>query len=59
MEYTVIRQHYGDKEYFSGDTRTVTNEADAKYLINLGLIAPKDAKPSAKTTTKATKKWLI
>lgn len=56
MEYTVIRQHYGDKEYFSGDTRTVTNEADAKYLINLGLIAPKDAKPATKATTKATKK---
>lgn len=57
MEYTVIRQHYGDKEYFSGDTRTVANEADAKYLINLGLIA----KPEEKKETKkvVAKKWLI
>lgn len=52
MEYTVIRQHYGDKEYLSGHTRTVANEADAKYLINLGLIAPKEAKPATKAAKK-------
>lgn len=42
MEYKVIRQHYGDRQYFSGESREVTNEHDANELIKLGLIAPFD-----------------
>ena len=39
MEYIVKRQHYGDKQYYAGDTRTVTNKQDAQKLIDMGLIA--------------------
>lgn len=44
MEYTVTRQHYGDKQYYQGDTRIVQDDNSAKRLIKLGLIAEK-AKP--------------
>ncbi len=40
MEYIVKRQHYGDKQYYAGESREVTNEHDAKILIDMGLIAP-------------------
>ncbi|MFA9487077.1 hypothetical protein LU276_08300 [Moraxella haemolytica] len=40
MKYKVIRQHYGDKQYFAGESREVTNEHDAKILISMGLIEP-------------------
>lgn len=44
MEYKVIRQHYGDRQYFSGESREVTNEHDAKILIDMGLIEGEKAK---------------
>ncbi|SUO95256.1 hypothetical protein [Suttonella ornithocola] len=36
-EYLVTRQHYGDKQYYAGDTRTVDDDT-ARYLIDLGVI---------------------
>lgn len=44
MKYTVIRQHYGEKQFFEGDTREVANDSDAKTLIKAGLIAEVDDK---------------
>ena len=41
MKYTVLREHWGDKQYNQGDVRTVTNEQDAKTLIAMGLIGEK------------------
>lgn len=40
-EYKVLVQHYGDKQYFAGDTRLLS-DGDAKQLIALGLVAPRD-----------------
>lgn len=40
MKYKVIQQHFGDKQYFTGDERIVENEQDAQELIKMGLIAP-------------------
>lgn len=57
-QYTVIQQHFGDKQYFENDVRTVENEQDAQELIKMGLIKPldeqqaNDEKPSTKKTTK-------
>ncbi len=44
MKYTVIRQHWGDRQFWEGDERQVKNESDAKALIKMGLIAEPDAK---------------
>ncbi|WLF83796.1 hypothetical protein [Moraxella sp. ZY210820] len=41
-QYTVIQQHFGDKQYFENDVRIVENEQDAEQLINMGLIKPLD-----------------
>lgn len=40
MKYTVIKQHFGDKQYWAGDVREIDNEHDADELLALGLIAP-------------------
>lgn len=42
MKYKVITQHFGDKQYWAGESREVANEQDANELIKLGLIAPFD-----------------
>ena len=54
MEYLVIRQHYGDRDYHAGDIRIVENAADAKFLTESGLIAKveHDEKPVAKQAVK-------
>lgn len=46
LEYTVIRAHWGDKEYKVGDKRTA-RPADVVHLIGrcLELTAEKKAKP--------------
>lgn len=41
-QYTVIQQHFGDKQYYENDVRIVENEQDAEQLINMGLIKPLD-----------------
>lgn len=40
MQYQVVRQHYGDKQYFDGDVRVVDNDDDASTLMTMGLIVP-------------------
>lgn len=40
MKYTVIKQHFGDKQYWVGDVREIDNEHDADELLALRLIAP-------------------
>jgi len=35
--YKVLRQMDGDKQYFEGDTRELT-EAEAKHLVDLGVL---------------------
>ena len=42
MKYKVITQHFGDKQYWAGESREIVNEQDANELIKLGLIAPFD-----------------
>lgn len=42
MKYKVLIQHFGDRQYWAGESREVANEQDAKELIKLGLIAPFD-----------------
>lgn len=43
-KYEVIRQHYGDKQYYSGDTRELDDER-ARELLALGVIRLKAEKP--------------
>lgn len=39
MKYKVITQHFGDRQYWAGESREIVNEQDANELIKLGLIA--------------------
>ena len=57
MEYKVTKQHWGDKQYFEGDTREVKNDSDAKELVRMGLIVdPKaDAAEKKKAAAQAQK----
>lgn len=53
MIYTVLKQHYGDQQYFQGDEREVENKADAKALLEAGLIGEAKAeKVEAKAAPK-------
>ena len=36
-QYTVLQQHFGDKQYWPGDSREV-HDADAAELLAMGLI---------------------
>lgn len=49
MEYKVTKQHWGDKQYFEGDTREVKVKSDAEQLIKMGLIIDSDAAPLAES----------
>ncbi|QOD13522.1 hypothetical protein IEE84_04380 [Psychrobacter sp. 28M-43] len=51
MEYKVTKQHWGDKQYFEGDTREVKNDSDAKDLMRMGMII--DPKAAAAEKKKA------
>ena len=59
MQYQVVRQHYGDKQYFDGDVRVVDNDDDASTLMAMGLIvlmgdsqgSDKEQAKQAKTAT--------
>lgn len=44
MEYEVLKQHYGDKQYYAGDIREIDDDFTAKRLISMGLIGKADAK---------------
>lgn len=55
--YKVARQHYGDKQYFEGETRDMP-AADAKALIDAGLLIndnADDKKAAAAAAKKAEK----
>ncbi len=47
MKYTVTKQHWGDKQYFEGDTREVKNDNDAKELMRMGMIEDSEAAKKA------------
>ena len=51
MEYKVTKQHWGDKQYYEGDTREVKVKSDAEQLIKMGLIA--NSSESTETEAKA------
>lgn len=53
MQYQVIKQHFGDQQYFDGDIRVVNDPDHAKSLIDGGLIAPIDTKAKPKAKAKA------
>lgn len=53
MEYQVLKQHYGDKQYWAGDTREIKNETIAKELVKRGLIAEKEAEKPQNKAQKA------
>ena len=56
MEYIVKRQHFGDKQYYEGDKRIVTNKLDAQKLIDMGLIAEiSETKAAPKSQNKMAK----
>lgn len=48
--YLVVEQHYGDKQYWPGDTREL-REDDAASLLALGLIT--ETNKSKKSTSQA------
>lgn len=51
-EYEVLRQHYGDKQYWPGDTREA-NKTDVQHLLDGGTLAQVKAKSEPKPTNKA------
>ena len=44
MEYKVTKQHWGDRQYYEGDTREVKVKSDAEQLMKMGLIVEPDTK---------------
>ena len=56
MKYQVLRQHFGDKQYFADDEREVKNKTDAEQLIKAGLIAEIKEKAEPKAQNKMAKK---
>lgn len=49
-EYNVMREHYGDKYYQTGDKRTA-NAADVKHLVDKGVLTElKEEKKPVKTS---------
>ena len=56
MKYTVTKQHWGDRQYFEGDTREVKNDSDAKELMRMGMLEdPKEAEAAKKAAADAEK----
>lgn len=56
MKYTVTKQHWGDKQYFEGDTREVKNDNDAKELMRMGMIEDSEAAKKADEKSDAEEK---
>lgn len=46
MKYKVLKQHFGDKQYWEGEEREVENEHSAAALIAAGLIAAIEVSPT-------------
>ena len=51
MEYKVTKQHWGDRQYYEGDTREVKVKSDAEQLMKMGLIV--DASESVEADAEA------
>lgn len=45
-EYSVLRQHFGDRLYMPGDARTA-NDADVAHLVESGVLVPVTAEKAA------------
>lgn len=52
--YTVIRQHYGDKQYMPNDTREA-NPSDVKHLVDAGVLKEVKTKAESAQANKAEK----
>jgi len=52
VTYDVKREHFGDKQYVTGDTREL-DPNEAKRLVELGVLA--EQKPAKAPETKASK----
>lgn len=50
MKYKVLKQHFGDKQYWEGEEREVGNEHSAAALIAAGLIAAIEVSPTEPPT---------
>lgn len=46
MNYIVLRQHFGDRQYFSGEIRPIDDKMVADKLIKLGVLADPSQKPT-------------
>ena len=55
-EYTVIRQHFGNRQYFEGETRQIDDDRTAQELLKMGLITPKSDAIKPKIDKKASEK---
>jgi len=52
VDYEVLEQHYGDKQYWRGDTRTAEPHV-VKHLVDLKILKVKPApKPEPKKEAK-------
>lgn len=51
-QYRVLIQHDGDHQYWQGDKRTMA-EADAKHLVDLGVLEPIGTKSEDAPANKA------
>lgn len=52
MKFKVLRQHYGDKQYFAGDEREA-NEADVAHLVEVGVLEKAGSKSEDAPLNKA------
>ena len=52
QDFKVLREHYGDKPYVQGDTRTARAD-DVAHLVRNGVLAPVENKAEAVPENKA------
>lgn len=50
--YDVLRQHFGDRQYYEGEQRELSS-AEAKSLVSLGVLAERQAKAEPPLLNKA------
>ncbi|MFG6083914.1 hypothetical protein ACEUZ9_000149 [Paracoccus litorisediminis] len=50
-KYEVKRRHFGDKDYFEGDTREA-DPSDVQHLLENGILAEVKAEPARKAKGK-------
>jgi len=52
MKFKVLKQHYGDKQYFAGDEREA-NEAEVAHLVKAGVLQASGGKSEPAPANKA------